>query len=83
MNFIESVHKEMGQTCANIDKAIDWVMPIHTYLESEELPKDEVDAKWIVCLAPNYILIDGTLYKKGFSTSFLAASLSWKRPPSR
>lgn len=71
VHFIERVYEEKNQTCANIDKVADWATPIRDYLESGELPQDKIDAKRIIRLAPSYKIIDGTLYKRGFSTSFL------------
>lgn len=70
VHFIENVHEKVGQDCASIDKAGDWVTHISTYLESGELPEDEVNAKRITRLTPNYRIINGMLYKKGFSMPF-------------
>lgn len=67
VHFIESIHRGTSLTCSNIDTTLDWAAPMHAYLEFVEFPKDEVNAKRIICLAPSYKLIDGTLYKKGFS----------------
>lgn len=88
VQFVKSISEKTPQGCVNIDKAVVWARPIRTYLESGELPEDEIETRPIIRIAPNYKIIDGTLYKKGFFTPFLICvtqpeTTTTKRSPRR
>lgn len=53
------------------DKVATYLMHIKKFLEDEKLTDGEVDATGIKNIAPNYLIIDGMLYKKGYSTPYL------------
>lgn len=53
------------------EKITTWVMPIKKCLEVGEVSYGEVEATRIRRVTPNYLIIDGMLYKKGYSTTYL------------
>ncbi|XP_059663780.1 uncharacterized protein LOC132309493 [Cornus florida] len=50
---------------------MEWAEPIIRYIENEKLPQDCMEARKIRMRAAKYSLIDGVLYKKGFSLPYL------------
>ncbi|XP_059669890.1 uncharacterized protein LOC132315551 [Cornus florida] len=50
---------------------MEWAEPIIRYIENEELPQDRMEARKIRMRAAKYSLVDGVLYKKGFSLPYL------------
>ena len=40
-----------------------WTLPILRYLQKQELPDDEVEAKQVVCKAKSYSVINNELYR--------------------
>ena len=48
-----------------------WMTPIVQYLKDSQLPEDKNKARLLRLKAARYILYDGQLYKRGFSTSLL------------
>ena len=44
---------------------------IFNYLKDESLPSDRKEVRSIIYRASNYTIIDGVLYKRGFSFSLL------------
>ena len=48
-----------------------WMDPILNYLRDGSLPPDRKEARSIIYKAVNYTIIDGVLYKRGFSFSLL------------
>ena len=49
----------------------DWMTPFLDYLRDGVLPTDKKEAKSLMFRAANYTLIDGVLYKRGFSFPYL------------
>lgn len=48
-----------------------WMTPIIEYIETEALPKDKVQARWLWLRAVRYVIIDSRLYKRSFSLPLL------------
>ena len=48
-----------------------WFAPIVRYLNDGTLPLDKKDARKLAYKAAHYTLVDGALYKRGFSTPLL------------
>ena len=48
-----------------------WMDPILNYLRDGSLPLDRKEARSIIYKAANYSIIDGVLYKRGFSFPLL------------
>ena len=48
-----------------------WMTPIVQYLKDGQLPEDKRKARLLRLKAARYILYDGQLYKRGFSTPLL------------
>ncbi|GJW53857.1 reverse transcriptase domain-containing protein [Tanacetum coccineum] len=48
-----------------------WITPSHEYLLSGLLPEDPKESRKIICKAPQYNLVIGSLYKKSFYTPWL------------
>jgi hypothetical protein len=54
-----------------IDVNNSWMMPITKYLEEGTLPTDVVEARNLKVRVARFVLIQGILYKRGFSLSYL------------
>jgi hypothetical protein len=54
-----------------IDVNNSWMTPITKYLEKGILPTDVVEARKLKVRAARFVLIQGILYKKGFSVPYL------------
>uniref|UniRef100_A0A2N9FQA3 Integrase catalytic domain-containing protein n=1 Tax=Fagus sylvatica TaxID=28930 RepID=A0A2N9FQA3_FAGSY len=54
-----------------IDVSNSWMTPIVNYLEDETLPSDPVEARKLKVRSTRFILIQGVLYKRGFSLPYL------------
>jgi hypothetical protein len=54
-----------------IDTSNSWMTPIINYLEDETLPSDPVEARKLKVRSTRFILIQGVLYKRGFSLPYL------------
>ena len=48
-----------------------WMDPILNYLKDGSLPPDKKEVKSIIYKAANYTMINGVLYKQGFSFPLL------------
>uniref|UniRef100_A0A803Q709 Reverse transcriptase domain-containing protein n=1 Tax=Cannabis sativa TaxID=3483 RepID=A0A803Q709_CANSA len=48
-----------------------WMVPYQNYIQSGELPTDNKEAMRVVYMATRYVVMDGVLYKRGFSTPLL------------
>lgn len=54
-----------------VDHVPSWMEPIFNYLIKEELPDNPLEAKKIKYRATRYLIINGSLYKRGYSTPYL------------
>ena len=54
-----------------IDTEPSWMDPIIRFLNEGELPEDKAEAKKIRWMASQYVILDGTLYKRSFSQPLL------------
>lgn len=70
MFYIPSMEAEKTYTM-NISMTRRWMIPTIHYLQSFELPQDELDAKQIRKLASKYIIMSGKLYKMGRTSLIL------------
>jgi hypothetical protein len=50
-----------------------WMTPITKYLEEGTLPTDLVEARKLKVRSARFVLIQGILYKRGFSLPYLRA----------
>ena len=58
-----------------IDTRPTWMTPIMEYLTTGRLPEDRKDARKILYQAPRYVIVDGTLYRRGHSLPLLRCVL--------
>ncbi|GMH08560.1 hypothetical protein Nepgr_010400 [Nepenthes gracilis] len=71
------------QEVLQVDVGDNWMTPYRKYLTNETLPDNADEAKRIKKTASLYTLLDGRLYRRGYSTPFLKcltpeeASLYW------
>ena len=61
----------MEEEVSPIDVSNLWMTPITNYLEEETLPSDLVKAKKLKVRSTRFVLIQGVLYKRGFSLPYL------------
>ena len=54
-----------------IDQRATWIEPIEKYLINGELPADKNEARKVRLRATRYLVVDGELYKRGFSLPLL------------
>ena len=67
-----SIHTTNQPQTVNCTTTTDsWITPIVQYLKDGKLPEDKSKARLLRLKAARYILYDGQLYKKGFSTPLL------------
>ena len=67
-----SIHMTDQPQTVNCTTTIDsWITPIIQYLKDGKLPEDKNKARLLKLKAARYILYDGWLYKRGFSTLLL------------
>ncbi|XP_059663409.1 uncharacterized protein LOC132309074 [Cornus florida] len=59
------------QKIHQVAHGMEWAEPIIRYIENEKLPQDRMEERKIRMHAAKYSLIDGVLYKKGFSLPYL------------
>ena len=60
---------DMAESSSSVSE--DWMTPFLDYLKDDVLPTDKKEAKSLMFGAANYTLIDGVLYKRGFSFPYL------------
>ncbi|KAK2376303.1 hypothetical protein QL285_077105 [Trifolium repens] len=48
-----------------------WMTPVYNYLANDTLPSDEKEAAAVKRRSCSYVLLDGTLYRRGFSIPLL------------
>lgn len=72
VHFLEqalcSVLENRGEVF-NIHTQDNWMTSLQNFLKKGTLPEDEGEATKISRIAANYLLIDGELYRRRFSTS--------------
>ena len=54
-----------------IEQKSSWMDPIISYIRDEVLPSDKLQARKIRAQASRYIIIDGVLYRRGYTLPFL------------
>lgn len=59
------------QICDTTREEATWMTPYTEYLRYGTLPEDDADARKIRIKAPNFTIIDGILYKKGYLAPWL------------
>jgi ribonuclease HI len=71
--YIEVQHSpsHLEEEVSPIDVSNSWMTPIVNYLEDETLPLDTVEARKLKVRSTRFILIQGVLYKRGFSLPYL------------
>ena len=58
-----------------IDTRPTWMTPIMEYLTMGKLPEERKDERKILYQAPRYVIVDGTLYRRGHSLPLLRCVL--------
>uniref|UniRef100_A0A2N9FUY8 Uncharacterized protein n=1 Tax=Fagus sylvatica TaxID=28930 RepID=A0A2N9FUY8_FAGSY len=71
--YIEVQHSpsHLEEEVSPIDVSNSWMTPIVNYLEDETLPSDPAEARKLRARSTRFILIQGVLYKRGFSLPYL------------
>ncbi|XP_058103548.1 uncharacterized protein LOC131247126 [Magnolia sinica] len=63
---------QLGREMANaVETTPSWMDPIYNYLVSGKVPQDRLKAQRLKIRAARYIILDGILYKKGYSQPYL------------
>ena len=60
-----------GRKIQEIDVGEDWTTPLKGYLQSGSLPDEKDAARRLKVRATRFVLINDTLYKRGFSQPYL------------
>uniref|UniRef100_A0A2N9HNT3 Uncharacterized protein n=1 Tax=Fagus sylvatica TaxID=28930 RepID=A0A2N9HNT3_FAGSY len=70
---IKTVHQSSLQTTEvnPIHTEISWMTPIISYLQGGTLPDDRHEARRLKVRASRFLMLQGTLYKRGFSLPYL------------
>uniref|UniRef100_A0A2N9FU44 Uncharacterized protein n=1 Tax=Fagus sylvatica TaxID=28930 RepID=A0A2N9FU44_FAGSY len=71
--YIDVQHSpsHLEEEVSPIDVSNSWMTPIVNYLEDETLPSDPAEARKLKVRSIRFILIQGVLYKRGFSLPYL------------
>uniref|UniRef100_A0A2N9F391 Integrase catalytic domain-containing protein n=1 Tax=Fagus sylvatica TaxID=28930 RepID=A0A2N9F391_FAGSY len=71
--YIEVQHSpsHLEEELSPINVSNSWMTPIVNYLEDETLPSDPVEARKLKVRCTRFVLIQGILYKRGFSLPYL------------
>uniref|UniRef100_A0A2N9G648 Uncharacterized protein n=1 Tax=Fagus sylvatica TaxID=28930 RepID=A0A2N9G648_FAGSY len=71
--YIEVQHSpsHLEEELSPINVSNSWMTPIVNYLEVETLPSDPVEARKLKVRSTRFVLIQGVLYKRGFSLPYL------------
>uniref|UniRef100_A0A2N9G6E6 RNase H type-1 domain-containing protein n=1 Tax=Fagus sylvatica TaxID=28930 RepID=A0A2N9G6E6_FAGSY len=71
--YIEVQHSpsHLEEELSPINVSNSWMTPIVNYLEDETLPSDPVEARKLKVRCKRFVLIQGILYKRGFSLPYL------------
>ncbi|XP_004301972.1 PREDICTED: uncharacterized protein LOC101291061 [Fragaria vesca subsp. vesca] len=62
---------EEEQETLQIDNIPNWMDPIFDFLSKGELPDDPLEARKVKYRAGRYLIVNGTLYKQGYSAPYL------------
>uniref|UniRef100_A0A2N9F9N7 Integrase catalytic domain-containing protein n=1 Tax=Fagus sylvatica TaxID=28930 RepID=A0A2N9F9N7_FAGSY len=68
---IQNSPSHKGEEMNPINISNSWMTPITKYLEDESLPTDVVEARKVKVRATRFILLQGVLYRRGFSLPYL------------
>ncbi|XP_058099838.1 uncharacterized protein LOC131244211 [Magnolia sinica] len=73
LEFMENLSiDQKGQEMVNlVETTPSWMDPIYDYLISSKVPQDKLEARRLKIRAARYIIMDGILYKKGYSQPYL------------
>ncbi|XP_058076379.1 uncharacterized protein LOC131224960 [Magnolia sinica] len=73
VEFIEhpSINQTEKKTVNPVDDTPSWMDLIYDYLTSGKVPLDKLEARHLRVRAAWYVVLDGVLYKKGYSQSYL------------
>uniref|UniRef100_A0A2N9GP39 Uncharacterized protein n=1 Tax=Fagus sylvatica TaxID=28930 RepID=A0A2N9GP39_FAGSY len=71
--YVEVQHSpsHLEEELSPINVSNSWMTPIVNYLEDETLPSDPVEARKLKVRSTRFVLIQGVLYKRGFSFPYL------------
>ena len=69
-NLAQPCINEMEQTLL-LNNTPSWVTPIATYLGHDTLPQERNESQRILRQAARYMIIDGVMYRRGYSMSLL------------
>jgi ribonuclease HI len=71
--YIEVQHSpsHLEEKISPINVSNSWMTPIVNYLEDETLPSDPVEARKLKARSTRFTVIQGVLYKRGFSLPYL------------
>uniref|UniRef100_A0A2N9FCJ8 Uncharacterized protein n=1 Tax=Fagus sylvatica TaxID=28930 RepID=A0A2N9FCJ8_FAGSY len=71
--YIEVQHSpsHLEEEISPINVSNSWMTPIVNYLEDETLPSDPVEARKLKARSTRFTVIQGVLYKRGFSLPYL------------
>jgi ribonuclease HI len=71
--YIEVQHSpsRLEEEISPINVSNSWMTPIVNYLEDETLPSDPVEARKLKARSTRFTVIQGVLYKRGFSLPYL------------
>lgn len=58
---------EVKMEVCMIENEKNWIEPIIRYIEFDEQPQDKAEAKRLQCQASRYIVIEGVLYRRGYT----------------
>ncbi|KAM6560266.1 uncharacterized protein LOC115723739 [Cannabis sativa] len=71
IEFLEKPSITCSEEIRMIDTSLNWMTPIAAYLNTEELPSNRNEAQKMMRKAARYIILDGVMYRRGFSMSLL------------
>lgn len=66
-----SLSIEQEAEVMNIDSKSSWMDPITSYIQDKILPTNKKQMRKLRCQAGRYILIDGVLYRRGYTLPLL------------
>ncbi|XP_058087523.1 uncharacterized protein LOC131234607 [Magnolia sinica] len=73
MEFLDSpsIDRANQEMVNPVEATPSWMDPIFEYLTIGQVPQDRLEARCLKIRAARYIILDGTLYKKGHSQPYL------------
>ncbi|CAL9006411.1 unnamed protein product, partial [Prunus brigantina] len=70
MEILDQPSTRAPLICA-IDHSLTWMDPILQFLQNQTLPADPAEARRVRYRSARYLILNGTLYKRGFSLPYL------------